>query len=499
MLFRSGVSTWVRQVILLGAGASGAAALAVYVAMAVVHLDDNYHVDHVTGAWMGLAAYADSGVLYPPLFQDGFYAGTRYGPLGIVGNTAAAKLTGEYLVSGKVVALLLMVALLVLVYRICRRSAAPVAVSLAAAGTVVASFVTFFAGTTIYGDLLSTLLQLAAVAVVLRRGDTTSAAAAAGVLAALAITAKFSGLWGGAAVLIWLALHHRRLLVPFLAAGVTTAVAVFALATVASDGRMQDNLLGLGGSGFEGVRALVTQTPTKAVEALLSQAVGTALLLPLAVLMLLLALRRRRLELLELALLLCGLLSLVVLTDVGTGFNHLLDLAVLVPLVIATGYSRWQLPAPRLALAAVAVIPLATAVSLYDLRHDVRETAAAALDGRTVERWQTAPLSDRLGGSYFTEDPMVAVQNGDRPVALDSFMLLRLARKHPEWEQQLIDRFDQREFDTVVLIADLDLTDDWWKTSHLGLPIAQAIDRNYVLQDKVPGPTFAYRVLKPKP
>lgn len=487
------------RLVLLGAGASGAAAVALYLAMALVHLRDNYHVDHVTGAWMGLAAYADDGTLYPPLFDDGFYGGTRYGPLGIVGNTAAAKVTGEYLVSGKAVSLLLMVALLALVYRICRHREAPVAVSLAAAGTVVASFVTFFAGTTIYGDLLSTLLQLTAVALVLRRADTTSTAAA-GALAALAVTAKFSGLWGGAAVLVWLAVHHRRLLVPFLAAGASTGLAVFGLATVASDGRMQDNLLGLGASGFAGMSALITQTPNKAIEALTSQALGTALLLPVAVLVLLLALLRRRLELLELALLLCGLLTLVVLTDVGTGFNHLLDLAVLVPLVVAGGYARWHRTVPRLALALAAVIPLATAVSLYDLRHDVRETATAALDGETVERWQTAPLSDRLGdGPYFTEDPMVAVENGDRPVALDAFMLLRLAREHPEWEQLLIDRFERREFDTVVLITDLDLTGDWWRTSHLGLPIATAIDRNYVLEDKVQGPTFAYRVLTPKP
>lgn len=265
-----------------------------------------------------------------------------------------------------------MVVLLVVVYLVCRSRETPVAVSVAVAGAVVASPVTFFAGTTIYGDLLSTVLQLAAVAVTLRRTDRPSAA----VSVALAALVLVIGLW------------------------------------------------------------------------------------------------RRRLELLDLAFLLCGLLTLVVLTDVGTGFNHLLDLAVLTPLVVATAFGRWRTAAPRLALAAVAVLPLATAAGAYPLRHDVRETAGAALDRTTVERWREAPLRDRLDGSYFTEDPMVAVENGDRPVALDSFMLLRLAREHPEWEQQLVDRFDRREFDTVVLIVDLDLDDPWWSRSYLGLTLA---------------------------
>lgn len=468
-----------------------------YVVMALLHVDDNYHVDHVTGAWMALTAYSAEGTLYPPLFDDGYYGGTRYAPLGIAVNTAAAKVTGEYLISGKAVALLLTIALLVLVYRVCRMRAAPPAVAIGAAGAVMASFPTFFAGTSIYGDLLSTVLQLAAVAVILRRTDNASAVAA-GVLAALAVTAKFSGLWGGAAVLLWLAVHHRRLLLPFLISGVTAGAVVFGIAALVSDGRMQDNLLGLGGSGFTGVNALLTQTPTKAIETLAGQGRATALLLPVAAILLVVAIFRRKLELLDVALALCGVLTMVVLTDVGTGFNHLLDLAVLVPCVIAAGYMRWQEAAPRLALAAVALLPVATVLSTYDLRQDVRETAAAAIDGSTAERWRTAPLSSRLQGSYFTEDPMVAVQNGDRPVALDSFMLLRLAREYPEWEQQLVERFDRREFDTVILIVDLRLDDPWWRDSHLGIKLAQAIDRNYTFKEKVQGPTFGYRVFTPK-
>lgn len=105
-------------------------------------------------------------------------------------------------------------------------------------------------------------------------------------------------------------------------------------------------------------------------------------------------------------------------------------------------------------------------------------------------------LGDRLDGRYFTEDPGVAVQQGDHPVALDSFMLLRIAREHPEWEADLVARFDRQEFDTVVLITAMDLEKSWWRKLHLGLPIARAIDRNYVQTDRVPGGVYDYRVLE---
>lgn len=38
----------------------------------------------------------------------------------------------------------------------------------------------------------------------------------------------------------------------------------------------------------------------------------------------------------------------------------------------------------------------------------------------------------------FTEDPLVAVQQDDRAVALDPFVLLRMAQKHPEWGASLV-------------------------------------------------------------
>lgn len=478
----------------LACGALAAVALAGYLLVALVHLGDNYHVDHVTGAWMGLTAYADDGVLYPPLYDGEVFGGTRYAPLGIALNTAAAKIGGEYLTSGKLVALLVMLGIAALVYVIARDHGCARGIAFAGAGGALATFTALFAGTTIYGDSLAVLLQLGAIAVVARRSD-AGPAAAAGVLAGLALTAKVSALWGGAAVAIWLIVHRRRSLIPFLAAGATTLLVGFGLAALVSDGRIGENLIGLGGSGFEGIGQLVSDTPSKIFTLARENAEGTLLLLPFAIAVLAYAALRRRMGLPEIALAVALGVTLVVMTDVGTGFNHLLDLTVLVPLAVVSAHGRVRDSAPGLLLAGA--LAASILISLVTIRGEVREAAESVLDGETRPELETPAFGAQLEGPYFSEDPTIPVERDEVPVALDTFMLLRVLDEHPEWESDLVERFERHEFTTVVLIADLDLSDPWWSESHLGLEIARAIDRNYKQTGEIPGPTFRYRILTP--
>jgi hypothetical protein len=499
-----------------GSAALAAVALAVFLLLALVHLRDNYHVDHVTGAWMGLTAYADGGVLYPPLQQNGYFAGTRYGPLGIVVNTVGAKISGEYLTSGKVLALLVMCTLLTGGYVLARRLGCGRTVSLAAVGAVIATFTALFAGTTIYGDALAVTLQIWALVIIRSRSDPRGAVAA-GVLAALAVTAKVSGVWGLATVFVWLLARERRRLPAFLAAAGATAVAGFGLATLASNGRIGENIFGLTGSGVSGLRSLLVDSPSKWWDYLLQYSPATVALLPFAAVAIGVAAAKRRIEIVDVALVLATLQTLVVLSDVGAGFNHLLDVVVLVPIVVASAHSRLATHAlghddqvrnafgldsgvttHALCLLLVVAMAAGTVVSLVDVRHDVREAATMIARLESPVQLRAPAISNQLAEPYFTEDASLAVERGQRPVALDSFMLLRILHDDPALERSLIARFDRKEFKSVVLITDLDLGDPWWSRSHLGLDVARAIDRNYRFVRYVQGPTFRYRIFEPR-
>jgi hypothetical protein len=485
----------VPRMISWGGAVLGLVAVAVFFFIAVVHLADNYHVDHIAGAWMALTAYAHQGVLYPPHYGDGFFGGTRYGPTGIMLNAAAAATTGEYLTSGKTLALLVMAAVLVLVYRIARDVKCGRAAAAAVVGAVIANYAAEFAGTSIYGDALAVALQLAGIAVIVRRDDRVGAALA-GTLVAVAVTAKVSGLWGGAAILIWLILRNRRSIVAFVVASGATAIALFGLGALVSEGRMMENLVKLTGSGLNGFPNSLGTLHLKTADLLVHNAIGTTLLLPFAFIALGIALSRRAVDIVDLAFVCSCVLTLVTLTDVGAGFNHLLDLAVLVPLQVA-GVLR-RLRTPFLHAVMLAALATATGVALFDLRHDLKQAAIGVASGHTPEVLVVPALDGVLAEPFLSEDPSLAVERGQRPVILDAFMLLRIFGERPDLEQRFVERLDSQEFATVVLIMDLNLDDVWWSESHFGAKVAGAIDRNYVMARKVQGPVFRYRILEPR-
>ena len=470
------------------------AALAAFALVAAVHLDDNFHVDHVAGAWLALIAYATEGTLYPPLHEGGVFAGTRYMPLGIVLDAGAARIAGDALVAGKLVAAVTVCGVLAITVVLARRLGAGLPLALGMVGAIIASYTAQFAGTTIYGDALALALQLGALAVICS-GTGRRAALVAGVLVALAFTAKFSALWGAATVLLWLMVHDRRRLPAFAAAALGTVGVVLGLAELASEGRFLDNVLGLSGAGSLSLGALL-DAPEKTWSLLRGNARAAAILLPFAAATVAVAAARRSLTIADVALVLAAAMTVALMADVGAGFNHLLDLTVLVPLVVAVGSAR--VGAAKLGIVLAAALGLATALSLLHGRAEAREAAVQLVDGETPPHLRVPAFSGPLPEPIFTEDPTVAVQRGQRPVALDSYMLLRVLRDRPALKRALVARFERRDFGSVVLIADLDLRDPWWTDSHLGIDVARAIDRNYVLVRNIRGPAFRYRMLLPR-
>ena len=124
-----------------------------------------------------------------------------------------------------------------------------------------------FAATSIRGDTLPLLLQVAAVALV-ARSLSTRALVAAGVLCALAITAKLAAVWAPVTIIVWLILRARRGLRPYLVSFATSLVLLLGAFELWSGGRMSETLLGrrwlreLGGSlpAPQGCRASSTSS-----------------------------------------------------------------------------------------------------------------------------------------------------------------------------------------------------------------------------------------------
>jgi hypothetical protein len=477
---------------------SSLAVLGGWLLLAAVHVDDRYRLDHVSGARMALVQYYNHGVLYPELYDGGFYGGTRFMPLPVMLHGALARVTGEYLVSGKLLSYGVMVTLLGVTLALLRGMRCPLPIALGLIATIVGTATGLAAGMDLRADTLPLLLQLLAVAAVARSTRTVPTVVAAA-LAALALFCKLHAVWAPMAICLWLLVADRRRLAWFVGAYGLLVGALAAAFVAATDGRILDNVVGLSTAGVQGVGS-VLRAPYFLLQLLVDQATGAWVLLPAAAVAGWLALRERRATIWLLALV-CELgVLLVVLSDVGTGWNQLVDLVVLVVLVVGQLIGRsWPAPAARAVPAVAALLLLwvnlgALAVTvLPDL-----QPALATLRGTAGDGYSRDPLAGRATRAtrLLSEDPYVPVSLGQRPVVLDPFMLLRVGRRDPAAERRLVDRIRAREFELVVLVEPLEPVDrPWWRDVHFGTDVAQAIADAYVPDGTVQG----YHLYRPAP
>jgi hypothetical protein len=484
-------STRLQTALVWAAGVLGIAVFASWLVVAAAHLDDAYEVDHVAGGWMALAEYLSHGTLYPRFFDGVHYGGTRYMPLQIALHGGLSRITGEYLVSGKLLVAVLAALLFAVLVVVVRRLGVPWLLAVGLAAGVLVTPAGLYDATAIRGDVLPAALQLVAVALVAERRTTWWLAAAAA-LCALAFLAKTSALWAPAAILVWLLLRReRREAVLFVGAAAACAGVGLGAAAFASDGRIFENVFGLLGAG---PGPEVHGVWTKVLSFLETKGDAVWLLLPFAALALLLALRRPTLY--QLSLVAAAVILVVVMTDPGSDFNHLVDVQVLTVVVVAELWALTREPILRLAISAVLVWALAASF-VVDLEPQAHAAASALVHRTHDPRYAKEPLAGRIGpgDDILSEDPYVPVAMGHLPVVLDPFMLLRVLDRHPELRRGLVGRIDRREFDEVVLIVPLDPNAPRWRTLHFGPDVARAIDRSYELAAQV-GRYWLYRPRK---
>jgi hypothetical protein len=460
---------------------SAALAFGSWVLVAVVHIHDRFHVDHVSGAWMSLAKYVNEGILYPPLYDGWSFGGTRYMPLKILLDAGGAQLSGEYLLSGKLVALLIFVALLTVLFIALRNVGCSPALAAVLTALPLLTGNGFYGATSDYGDALPVMLQLLAV-VLIATDVTARRASISALLCALALFAKFSAVWGAAAIVIWFALYDRRLLARFSGTFVLAGGALLVLFELGTRGRFGTNVFGLGGAGFGGPRLLITSTPHKLFAELREAAPELVLLVPFVLVSFLVALLRRRPNVYQLCLVAGLVVLVVVLSDVGASTNHLLDVEVLMVIVAGSLIAAIDLryrQALQLALGFAVLIGLLVSYA-HNVESPTREVVRK-LTGRPAPRYPVKPLQGyiRPSDTLLSQDPSVPIAYGELPVVLDPFMLLRIDREHPEWGDELIRRLDQQVFDKIVMFGVPDPGALWWRTHHFGPRIAAAIFRNY--------------------
>ena len=459
--------------------------------LAASHVDDRYQLDHVSGARMALAQRFNDGTLYPELYDGRLYGGTRFMPIPIVVHGLVARLTGEYVLSGKLVGYAFMAALAATMFVLLRRLRCPTAFAVALPALVLTTDTGLSGSMNTRADVLPMLLQVIAVAIVAsipRRAPTI----AAGALAGLAFMSKLSAVWAPLAIVIWLFARDRKRLPVFAATFAATAGALLALFTVITDGRVLENVFGLSTSGITGLRSILL-TPYRFVHLMVDQMTTAWAVIPLVGLAVWMSVGSRAVSIWLVSLLCALAVVLVVLTDVGTGFNQLIDIVVLIAIVIGEFVGRLQDGRAGIERATAGVLQTGVALALLwvtlsglavTFGPDVETTlqGEVSFDREPLAALETSPRS------VLSDDPYVPVSLGQVPVVLDAFMLPRLADEHPDAIPDLVERIDAHEFDLIVLVEPLKPVErPWWTEQHFGIDVAQAISRAYTYVGRMQG------------
>lgn len=464
--------------------------IASYLLVAAAHVNDSFQVGWVQGTRIVLAKYANAGDLFPPLYDGHSYGGTRFMPLPILVHALAARMSGEYLISGKLVSYLSMAGVLFLTYRMLRKMGCSARMSLALTAAVLATVPGLFAALTIQGDALPVICQLGAISLVAHRPGRSSSLWAAG-LSVLGVLSKLSAIWAPLAILVWLFVRDRRGLAWFVGSFLLLLSVSLGALQLLSHGNAWTNLYELTFAGVSNAGAIL-RSPIRLIGMFSDAGPALVALGPFALLGAIASSRRKQ-GLYYLALLFAVLTLLIILFDAGATQNHVLDVMVLTVLgvgaLLAEDHSRNAWKAMVSSAVALALVWSSGIFLIVDLRPDVLG-AVRALRGN-------APARNPLGGEIspsdrvLSENPYIPVSLGQfPPVVLDAWALLRLERRHPAWVEDLARRIEQHEFNEIILVYSLDFR-GWYSTIHFGSIVASAIGENYRLQKQV-GTYFVY-------
>jgi hypothetical protein len=472
--------------------------LVAWIYLAAAHVDDRFGLDQVSGSRIALASSFNNGTLYPPLYDGHSYGGTRFMPLPIVLHALVGRLTSDYVVSGKVLGYAAALGLLVTMFVLLRRLRCPLAYSLILTAVVLTTGTGLRATMDLRADVLPLLLQLLAVSIVSRTARPAGTVAAAA-LAALAFISKTSAVWAPLAIVVWLLLRDRKRLAWFVVAYGSIAGGLLLLFAGVTDGRIFENVFGLAATGVTGPRSVML-SPYRFVHLMVEDATTAWALLPMAGLAGWFAVKEHYGWIYLLSLLFALAVLLVMLTDVGTGWNQLIDIVVLSALVIGEFIGRTATRLGSLDRAGAATVSVILGltllwVTLSGLVVTLAPEVQAAIKGESSYR--TDPLAGVANQqtSMLSEDPYVPISLGQTPVVLDAFMLLRLGEKDPGAIADLIRRIHAQEFDLVVLVEPLEpLGRSWWSEEDFGPDVVEAISEAYVFG----GRTQGYYVYRPR-
>ena len=443
-----------------------------------------------SGTWTGLAVDLTHGEFYRPVIADDGFGGTRYFPLHIVLHAGAIKLGLSPVVAGHVISLGSLIALLVAAYLLLRRTGVQRSLSVCACALMLGLYSQQLALVEVRGDLLPAALNLWGLVIfVAHRDAPRPRLGLSAALFTLAFLAKMTTVFGAMAVVLSLLLAgQRKAALRFVGWMALGCVAGLLMVQLASGGQFLQAVTAVA-SGGASWSDILWRAPTLMLK----------IVLPSDLILAVLALgsvaglsRPERRDVLPLALLTTGVITLAMFGSPGVDRNHLIDFDFIAMIVLVAAGARGRIPLAQamigLALAVLVMLPMI-------LRQPPPQRA-------TIERVIAETRSG--SGPLLTENPWWAILAGERPFLLDAFNLRILVNRDPEVARALYTRLDTHFFRAVILELPIDEPEllwgqQWYGDVHFGKDFPAHLTASYELVATYPGARgSSYFIWRPK-
>ncbi len=442
------------------------------IATAVVHLQDRFGINHVSGTQLALTRHFQSGRLDPPFFDPPIIGGTRFSPIPTLIHAGIDVPANDLFVSGRIMTSAFALACAGLVFWICRTYGVTRTWAAIAGAVTLGTPEVFSVATSIRQDMVALGFVLASFALA-RSSPSRTALILAGTCTSLAVFSKPTAGWiiPAIIVLLW---SDRAALGWYLAAGAVTGLGIFSLIMVMSDGRYLDTLRLL----FAGSTTLesTSHAPERAFRAVLS----TAPVIPIGFAAWFSNRRVRHREL-DLAAVISTVLVVVLFRDSGVGANHLVDQAALASILLAVGVGTDQHDAGTKSMAGLLVVALL-------ILGGMGAVDSLQLTGSQAPPVRIGPALIPDGSRILSEDPGIVVAMGELPELLDSYMVQRLPGESGEMARSyLVSQISSGSYDRIVLLDRLGAGGTFPNSNHFTREIGRAIETHYILLGEVDG------------
>lgn len=426
--------------------------------------------DHTSGVWLALADDLTHGDFYRPVFGSLGYGGTRYVPLffillaGLIKCGLMAPLAGAFMTFASLGLLSLGA------HRLMRELGATPPLAWIGVGLLPASIALQLLGLATKGDLLATAFSVWGALAALRWQATKRRrfAGLAGLAFAAALLTKFTAGFAFAATALWL-LHRRqpRSALSLVLGTGTLTVTLLWFANLASEGRMAASFAACATGGLDGRHALLG--PWWFLRVVIQDPFAFAIIVAGCCA----ALRRWRhdgVDWIGLTFATTAAGTVLLFTTPGADSNHLLDLIVASIVLAMVEVARRGLPvtAARLAIGFALAIAATWLPGVPSVRHHLMHSGRPTTANLDALVRQVPQLAE---GPLLSENPLVPLLLGQRPIVLDPFNLRLVARQTPDIHSTFFADLAHHRFATILLM-------DWSGAPLEAIPEALAAHRS---------------------